>query len=74
MPNAESSIPLSSLKEGGGGRDLFYELLMALYFFVRKNNVSLFKKKLIGGSYEKIIPFYFLYEILKEAIFFKKIL
>ena len=30
-------------------------------------------EKLIWRSHEQIIPFYFLYEILKEAIFFKKI-
>ena len=49
-------------KEGG---DLF------LLFI---NGISL-KKKLIGGtcSHEKIIRFYFLYAILKESIFFKKI-
>ena len=41
----------------GGGGTYFYELLMALYL----------------GSYEKIIWFYFLYEILKKFIFFKKI-
>ena len=53
----------SKILRGGGGRPIFYELFMALYF-LRTNN---------WGSYEKIIWFYFLYEILKEFIFFKKI-
>ena len=37
--------------------------------FLRKINLSLLLlRKIIGGSYEKIIRFYFLYEILKENI------
>ena len=49
------------LNEGGGGETYL------VYFF---------SEKLIGGrsSHEKIIRFYFLYEILKYYIFFKKIL
>ena len=68
---------LQDIKRGGGeggrgeGETYFYELLMAL---IKKNNVSLlFLRKINWGSYEKIIRFYFLYEILKEFIFFKKI-
>ena len=52
-------------EEEGGGGDIFYEWLMALYIFLIQNNF-------IGGSYEKIIRFYFLYEILKEFIFYYK--
>ena len=55
-------------------RDLFLLIINGTLFFLRKNNLSLlFLRKINWGSYEKIIRFYFLYEILKEFIFFKKI-
>ena len=55
-------ILITYLMRGGG-----YLFLLII------NGTLLFLRKLIGGSYEKIIRFYFLYEILKESIFFKKI-
>ena len=61
-----------SLTWGGGGKRYFYELLMALYFNIFLNNLSLLRN-INWGSYEKIIRFYFLHEILNESIFFKKI-
>ena len=50
-----------NIKRGGGGT-YFYELLMALIngTFLRKINLR--------GSYEKIIRFYFLYELLNESL------
>ena len=38
---------------------------MALYFFKKKEFGFTFLRKNNSGSYEKIIWFYFLYEILK---------
>ena len=64
---------LQDIKRGGGG-DLFLWIINDTLCFLRKNNLSLlFLRKINWGSYEKIIRFYFLYELLKEFIFFKKI-
>ena len=61
-------------EEGEGGGGYFYELLMALHFLNKKLFELTFLRKINWRySYEKIIRFYFLYEILKESIFYKKI-
>ena len=60
------------LQRGGGGRILMN--YNGTLLFLREIYLSFFfLEKLIGGSHEKIIRFFFLYEILKESIFFKKI-
>ena len=62
------------LRRGGGGERPILWIINGTLFFSEKNNLSLlFLRKINWGSYEKIIRFYFLYEILKEFIFFKKI-
>ena len=59
---------------GGGGGNVVLWIINGTLLFLRKNNLSLlFSRNINWGSYEKIIWFYFLYEILKESIFFKKI-
>ena len=62
------------LQRGGGGEVVLW-INNGTLLFLRKNNLSLLFLRNItwGSSYEKIIRFYFLYEILKESIFFKKI-
>ena len=51
---------------GGGGKGYFLWIINGTFEFT-------ILRKINWGSYEKIIRFYFLYEILKESIFFKKI-
>ena len=52
---------------GGGGREVVLWINNGTLLFLRKNNLSLlFLRNINWGSYEKIIRFYFLYEILKE--------
>ena len=59
---------------GGGGRGVVLLIIKGTLLFLIKNNLSLFFLRNINwGSYEKIMQIYFLYEILKESIFFKKI-
>ena len=59
-------------ERGGGGGSLW--IINDTLLFLGINNLSLlFLRNINWGSYEKIIRFYFLYEILKESIFFKKI-
>ena len=59
------------LWRGGGG--YFLWIINGTLFLIFLNNLNTFLRKINWGSYEKIIRFYFLYEILKESIFFKKI-
>ena len=59
---------------GGGLGEVVFFVINVTSLFLRKNNLSLlFLRNINWGSYKKIIWFYFLYEILKESIFFKKI-
>ena len=53
-----------SFRERGGGGEVVIWIIKGTLLFLRNIN---------WGSYEKIIRIYFLYEILKESIFFKKI-